>query len=246
MDHTRDDGAEIHAAGLPRRSFLRLVSGAAIGLAAAGPAAAAPTKAPPKPENVLTPDAALARLSDGNQRYVDGLSRKHDFKNEREPLTTGQNPFAAILSCADSRIAPEYAFDAARGDLFVCRVAGNLLNDDVLASLEYAISVLKTRLVMVLGHEACGAVAAAIESVQKGTTLPGHLPSLVRALTPAVKAVQGQKGNTLELATRQNVLLTVGAIRSAAPILDKAVKDGQVKVVGGLYHLGDGRVELVK
>jgi carbonic anhydrase len=90
---------------------------------------------PPKPGNVLTPDAALTRLVEGNRRYVQGVARRHDFKHEREALTTGQNPYAGILSCADSRIAPEYAFDSGRGDLFVCRVAGNFVNDDILASL---------------------------------------------------------------------------------------------------------------
>src|SRR5262249_24413641 len=131
----------------------------------------------PKPENDLSPDEALERLMEGNERYVQGVARRHDFLNEREALTTGQNPYAGILSCADSRIAPEYAFDSGRGDLFVCRVAGNFLNDDGLASFEYAVQVLHTPLLMVLGHEACGAVEAAIKSVGEGTTLPGHLPA---------------------------------------------------------------------
>ena len=93
-------------------------------------------KAPPKPQNVLSPYAALKRLMEGNERYVNGTSRRHDFKREREALVGGQNPFAAVLSCADSRIAPEYAFDSARGDLFVCRVAGNFANDEMVASME--------------------------------------------------------------------------------------------------------------
>ena len=92
------------------------------------------TKAPPKPQNVVSPDEALDLLKEGNARYVKGVAKRHDFHHEREPLTRGQNPFASILSCADLRIAPEYAFDSARGDLFVCRVAGNFANDDVIAS----------------------------------------------------------------------------------------------------------------
>src|SRR5437764_960885 len=139
-----------------------------------------------KPGNVLSPDAALDRLIKGNDRYVAGVSKRHDFKHEREALVAGQNPFAGILSCADSRIAPEYAFDTGRGDLFVCRVAGNVTNNDVVASLEYAVAVLNTPLFMVLGHMSCGAVDAAIKSIKDGTTLPGHLPSLVEALSPAV------------------------------------------------------------
>jgi carbonic anhydrase len=102
---------------------------------------------------------------------------RHDFAHEREALSTGQNPFAAVLSCADSRIAPELCFDTARGDLFVCRIAGNFASDEMVASLEYAVQVLNTPLIMVLGHEACGAVDATIKSVKDGSTLPGHLPS---------------------------------------------------------------------
>ena len=116
------------------------------------------TSAPPKPENVMTPDEALARLMEGNRRYQKGIAKRHDFVAEREALVGGQNPYAAILSCADSRIAPEYAFDSSRGDLFVVRVAGNFANPDNIASMEYAVEVLKTPLILVLCHEACGAV----------------------------------------------------------------------------------------
>ncbi|WP_276576775.1 carbonic anhydrase, partial [Bradyrhizobium sp. 23] len=108
----------------PSRRSAMLLGASALGLALTGRAFAKETKAPPKPQNVLSPDASLKRLTEGNARYVDGVSRRHDFKHEREALVGGQNPFAAVLSCADSRIAPEYAFDTGRGDLFVCRVAG--------------------------------------------------------------------------------------------------------------------------
>src|SRR5262249_27669061 len=158
----------------------------AASFAVAPQAFAAPAAPPPKPGNILSPDAALARLIKGNDRYVEGVSKRHDFKHEREALSEGQNPFAAVLSCADSRIAPEYCFDTARGDLFVCRIAGNFASDEMVASLEYAVQVLNTTLIVVLGHESCGAVAATIKSLKDGTTLPGHLPSLVTALTPAV------------------------------------------------------------
>ena len=156
---------------LGRRSILKLAAAAA-GFAIAPRAFAANDKTPPKPENILSPDAALDRLMKGNSRYVDGVSKRHDFKHEREALSSGQNPFAAVLSCADSRIAPEYCFDTARGDLFVCRVAGNFASDEMVASLEYAVQVLNTPLIMVLGHDSCGAVDATIKSVKDGTTLP--------------------------------------------------------------------------
>src|SRR5260221_11672220 len=163
-------------------------------------AGAKENKAPPKPENVLSPDAALKRLMKGNERYAEGESRRHDFKREREALVGGQNPFAAILSCADSRIAPEYAFDTGRGDLFVCRVAGNFANDDTIASMEYGVAVLNSPLILVLGHESCGAVDATIKSLKDNTTLPGPLPSLVASIAPAVNAASGRSGDLLDAA----------------------------------------------
>ena len=245
MCHLCDDRSRSYATSLARRGFLKLAGTTALGLATAGVSFAAPPKSPPKAENVLTPDAALDRLMKGNQRYVEGISKRHDFKHEREALTKGQNPYAGVLSCADSRIAPEYAFDTGRGDLFVCRVAGNVINDDIVASLEYAVSVLNTPLIMVLGHQACGAVDAAINSIKSGATLPGHLPSLVSALAPAVKAAIGQPGNNLDNAIRQNVVLTVAAIKTATPILSKAVEEKKIGVVGAVYNLASGRVALV-
>jgi carbonic anhydrase len=224
-----------------RRSFLL----AASALLASGAALAKEDKKPPKPENVLSPDAALKRLLKGNERYVEGESRRHEFKREREALVAGQNPYAAILSCADSRIAPEYAFDSGRGDLFVCRVAGNFASDEVVASLEYAVAVLATPLILVLGHDRCGAVDAAIKSLKDGTTLPGHLPSLVTALAPAVKAVSQQSGDALSNAIRQNVIDNTAHLKSATPILSAAVEQNKLKVIGGIYGLKDGKVEMV-
>jgi carbonic anhydrase len=226
---------------LSRRGFVRLATAAA-GLALMGPAMG---KEPPKPGNVLSPDASLERLRLGNQRYVDGVTLRHDFRAEREALAKGQNPFAAILSCADSRIAPEYAFDTGRGDLFVVRVAGNFATDDGIASLEYAVDVLGTPLIMVLGHQACGAVSATIKSIKDRTTLPGHLPALVSGLTPAVRAVLDKPGDTLDNAVRENVLLTVAKLQNATPILSKYSADGRIRIVGGVYQLDTGMVELM-
>jgi carbonic anhydrase len=160
-------------------------------------------------------------------------------------LSAGQNPFAAVLGCADSRIAPEYCFDTARGDLFVCRVAGNFASDEMIASLEYAVEVLKTPLILVLGHEACGAVDATIKSIKDGSTLPGHLPSLVAAIKPAVDAVQGQSGDMLTNAIRSNVALNIEKLKSAPPILNAAADGKKIRIVGGVYKLGTGRVELL-
>jgi len=226
-----------------RRGMLGLAATAAAGFAFAPRALAAPA-ATPKPENVLSPEAALERLMKGNTRYVDGVSRRHDFKHEREALGQGQNPFAAVLSCADSRIAPELCFDTSRGDVFVCRVAGNFASDDVIASLEYAVQVLNTPLIMVLGHESCGAVDATIKSIKDGTTLPGHLPALVTALSPAVKAEQGAPGDLLANSIRRNVLLNVEKLKTAAPILKSFTDEKKINVLGGIYHLKTGRVKM--
>ena len=229
-----------------RRRFLKRAGVAALGIALARVAFAAdPGKPPPKPENVISPDEALDRLMHGNARYVKGASKRHDFKAQREALVGGQNPYAAILSCADSRIAPEYAFDAARGDLFVVRVAGNFANDDIVASLEYGVAMLNVPLIMVLGHGSCGAVEATISSVEGHTELPGHLPSLVKAITPAVKAAIPEAGGLLDNAIRENVLLNVRTLTAATPILSKAVDDKKLRVVGGIYNLATGQVDLV-
>jgi carbonic anhydrase len=200
---------------------------------------------PAKSENVLSPDAALDRLMKGNARYIQGLSRRHDFKHEREALSKGQNPFAAILSCSDSRIVPEYCFDTARGDLFVCRVAGNFASDDIIASLEYAVQVLKTPLILVLGHAACGAIDATIKTSKDGSTLPGHLPLIANALMAAVAAVQGAPGDLLANAIRRNVALNVEKLMATGPILKSFLDDKKIRVAGGVYELTSGRVELI-
>lgn len=164
MCHLCDISEAVPSRQPTRRRFLT-AAGVAAGLAFAPRAFAKDKKPPPKPQNVISPDEALERLMKGNARYVEGISRRHDFKHEREALAGGQNPYASILSCADSRIAPEYAFDSGRGDLFVCRVAGNFANDDTVASLEYSVAVLNSPLILVLGHESCGAVDATIKSL---------------------------------------------------------------------------------
>jgi carbonic anhydrase len=221
------------------------MAASAVGLSLASGVRAKETKAPPKPENVLSPDASLKRLMAGNERYVEGVARRHDFRHEREALVSGQNPYAAILSCADSRIAPEYAFDSGRGDLFVCRVAGNFATEETVASLEYSVAVLAAPLILVLGHDSCGAVDSAIKSLKDDKPLPGHLPTLVTGLAGAVKTATGQAGNPLDNAIRQNVIDTVAKLKGTAPILNAAVDQNKLKVIGGIYRLKDGRVDMV-
>jgi carbonic anhydrase len=227
------------------RRALCLFAISSAGFLLADRAVAKEKKTPPKPQNALSPDASLNRLLEGNSRYVKGVTLRHDFKQEREALAGGQNPYAAVLSCADSRIAPEYAFDSGRGDLFVCRVAGNFASDEMIASLEYAVAVLGTPLILVLGHDSCGAVDATIKSLKDDKPLPGHIPSLATAIAPAVKAVLPKGEDTLKNAIRQNAIDNVTKLKSATPILSAAVEQNKLKVVGGIYRLKNGRVEMV-
>ncbi|WP_137806483.1 carbonic anhydrase [Pseudomonas sp. G(2018)] len=234
-----------------RRHFLRVAGLGAGTLLLAGVLpdriiqAAEKTAAPPKPKNVINPDEALERLMKGNERYVSGDSETHDFKDEREALVSGQNPFVAVLSCSDSRIAPEYAFDTARGDLFAIRVAGNFVTDEGLASLEYGVAVLGAPLILVLGHESCGAIEAGIKAVKDHTVFPGQIPKLTDALKPSIETVLNQPGDLVENATVQNVKNSVERLKKAAPLLNDALGKGTLKIVGGIYRLATGKVELI-
>lgn len=204
-------------------------------------------KAPPKPSNVLSPDQAIKRLMQGNERYSSGKSMERSFGPTRAVLAGGQNPYASILSCADSRVSPELCFDEGRGDLFVTRVAGNYVTNDILASLEYGVAVLGSPLIMVLGHTSCGAVSATVSALEDKTEFSGHIQTIVSALMPSVRAAAAQphKGTLLQAATIENIKHNVQSLQEATPILSKAVQAGKVKVIGGLYHLETGTVELV-
>ncbi len=230
--------------GLNRRHFLKLAAALTAGSLIGRSFADSPAT-PPKPGNVLSPEAALKRLMAGNQRYVSGSVRTRDFDADRSALTLGQNPFAGILGCADSRVTPEYAFDTGRGDLFVCRVAGNFAETDDIASFEYAVAVLGVPLILVLGHGNCGAVASTIKAVKDGEKFPGHISSLVRALRPAVQQSLDQPGDLLDNAIRRNVLLNVARLKKTAPILSKAVEERRLLITGGIYDLRSGRVSLL-
>ncbi len=230
---------------LARRNFLKLAGSAALGLALADHAIAAEAGGPPKPNNVISPDAALERLLKGNERYIKGQMKSHDFVAERPALALGQNPFAGILGCADSRVAPEYAFDTGRGDLFVCRVAGNFAEPNSIASFEYGVAVLGLPFILVLGHKYCGAVDSTIKAVKDGAQFLGHIPTLIKAIRPAVKTAMKQSGDLLDNAIKQNVIDNVEVLKNASPILDSAVKKNTLRVVGGIYDLVTGRVEIV-
>lgn len=236
-----------------RRSFLKLTGASALGLGLAATAtklaAASGVVKTPFPENVLTPDQALERLVTGNERYVTGQSTPLNFNLEREELVKGQNPYACILSCSDSRVSPEFCFDEQRGDLFVARVAGNYLTTDFVATLEYAAAILHTPLIMVLGHENCGAIKAAIDASDNDQQFPGHIQSIASALAPAVRAVRRTpdyvSANRYYDIIKMNVILNVKKLRDQAPILSRLTDNRKILVVGGVYNLRTGKVDLV-
>jgi len=187
-------------------------------------------------------DVAQQKLIDGNKRYVDArLSHPNQTPRRRTEVAKGQHPFAAIVSCADSRVPPEILFDQGLGDLFVIRLAGPILDDAVLGSLEYAVEHLGVTYIMVLGHERCGAVEATI----KGGETPGHIRSLVKAIQPAVDKAKKQPGDLLDNAVKANVAMVVQQLKSSAPILGEWVKKGDLTVVGARYDLDDGMVAVL-
>jgi carbonic anhydrase len=193
-----------------------------------------------------TPDAALKLMTEGNERYVANQPRERDISAGRASRAVGQAPFAAVLGCADSRIAPELAFDQGPGDLFVVRVAGNFVTIEGLASLEFGAAVLGTKLIMVLGHSSCGAVNATVAALQKGNELPGHIADLVRAMKPGIEDEVKQAGPDIEQrAVVANVRHNVKRLEQATPILTDMVAKKTLRVVGAVYDLPTGKVTLV-
>ncbi len=248
---------EITKAGMEksrqRRLLLKMLAASPLGLAlptlSAANTMSGMVKIPPIPENVLSPEAALERLMKGNERYVTNQSTPLNFKDERLDLVRGQNPFACILSCSDSRVSPEFCFDEQRGDLFVARVAGNYITTDFIATLEYAAVVLHVPLIMVLGHEGCGAIQAAIDATDNYEQFPGHIQAIATALTPAVRAVHRAPdyvaSNRYFEVVEKNVVLNVEELRKQPPILSRLVDSKKLMIVGGIYYLKTGKVELI-
>ena len=235
---------------LSRRAVLgagALVASTAIVGNLAGPAAAQSSEsAPAAAPNAISPAEALQRLVEGNERYVNNVSRNVDFSVDRASRAAGQYPFAGFISCADSRIAPEIAFDQPPGEVFVVRLAGNFVDTNGLASVEFGVAVLGIPLLVVLGHSGCGAIAATIDVIENGTELPGHLPGLVNALKPGVERALGENPeDPLKAATAENVRYNVEQLKKATPIISEAVAAGKVDVVGGVYDIATGKVEML-
>jgi carbonic anhydrase len=193
-------------------------------------------------EPAMTADQALARLKRGNVRAAHGASiHPHQNGPRRRELASGQQPFAIIVACSDSRVPPELVFDQGLGDLFVIRVAGNVVDDTALGSIEYAVEHLGAKLIVVLGHERCGAVKAAVD----GGEAPAHIGSLVRAIAPAVVETANMKGDRLDLAVRANVRRVVRQLSDSEPLLHEAVQKKGLEVVGMEYDLDTGSVESI-
>lgn len=193
----------------------------------------------------IAPDEALARLMAGNKRFVAGaLTHASNLVERRQALTEGQAPFATILCCSDSRVPPELAFDQGLGEIFIARVAGNFPDDALIGTIEYGIAHLGTRLVMVLGHQACGAIKATYAAIKTKTPLPKHLDAIQRLMGPGITRVVLAKGSEDE-AVQANVQAAVAGLQAAPPVISKGVGNGTVRVVGAEYHLGTGEVTLI-
>ena len=215
------------------------------GSARTAPAHAAPAAAPSLAQ-------ALQRLKDGNVRYATGYA-KHPRQDSGGRLSVSQSqaPFAIVLTCADSRVAPEIVFDQGLGDLFVVRIAGNVADTLALASMEYAVEHLHSSLIVVMGHERCGAVKATLDATKAPAPAAtdhaehahhSHIPALVKEIQPAIWAAKGRSGPELDACIESNVEHSAGQITSRSDIIRQFVADGKVQIVGGVYDLDTGRV----
>jgi len=181
----------------------------------------------------------IQKLKDGNSRFAkDEAVHSNQSVERRNKLTNGQNPFAVIVSCSDSRVPPEIIFDQGIGDLFVIRTAGHVADDIALASIEYAVEHLHVALIVVLGHERCGAVDAAV----KGGELPGHLGKLISEIEPAVEQAEKEEGDLLANAVHENIHRVVRQLKNSGPIIKEFVEHHELEIIGAYYDLDDGIV----
>ncbi|MBW4685733.1 MAG: carbonic anhydrase [Komarekiella atlantica HA4396-MV6] len=227
---------------ISRRNLLQFSAGAiATGVVTAGVGSNLIVPKPALAKDDNNPEKGLQLLLEGNDRFV---KRKRKNPNQGysrlQEVAKGQKPFASILGCADSRVPSEIIFDQGLGDLFVCRIAGNVATPEEIGSLEFGSLVLGTTVIMVVGHERCGAIEAAI----KGAQVPGQIGSLIDAIKPAVEKSQGQPGDKVANACKSNVLVQIDKLK-ASPVLAELIKANKLKIVGGYYDLDTGRVSIV-
>ncbi|WP_202594926.1 carbonic anhydrase [Blastopirellula marina] len=202
-----------------------------------------------EPAAAMDPSDVLAKLVAGNERFANGKTKvmprtPADFARDAK----GQAPPAIILACADSRVAPELVFDQPIGGLFVLRVAGNIVGSGptLMGSIEYAVAVLGSSLIMVMGHSSCGACEAAIEHIENNESLPGSIEGLVDYIRPVVRQVKGKPGDKLVNVTKANAVQTAMSLETSGPILPERVKSGALKIVSSYYELSNGQVQLLK
>lgn len=185
----------------------------------------------------------LEKLKQGNERFINSKTICHeDWTAKRIALLENQKPFAIIIACSDSRAPPEIIFDQTLGHLFVVRVAGNIVDDFAIGSIEYGVIVLGAKLILVLGHANCGAVDAAL----KGMKFDNHIQEVLNDIQPAIVSTKGKYGNPLELATKQNVRNVEETLKTSKPVLAKLFAEGSLKIEGGYYELSTGKVEFLQ
>ncbi|MFN6464381.1 MAG: carbonic anhydrase [Nostoc sp. DedVER02] len=232
---------------IERRDFLKLGITGAFGMALTASdflwrvEQAKADETPPNLPQPLNPDAALQKLIEGNQRFVEHQPQYPDQSALRlKEVAQAQHPFATILSCADSRVPAEIVFDQGIGDIFDIRIAGNIATHEAIGSIEYAVVLLGSPLLMVMGHERCGAVTAAV----KKESLPGDISTFVKAIKPALKKVKDQPGDAVENAVVANVQYQIERLQKSK-LLNEQVQSGKLKIVGGRYDLDTGKVSII-
>jgi len=232
---------------MERRDFLKLGITGAFGMMLSASdllwrvEQAKATEIPSTSPESLSPDAALQKLMEGNQRFIQHQPQYPDQSALRlQEVAQAQHPFATILSCADSRVPAEIVFDQGIGDIFDVRIAGNIATHEAIGSIEYAVVLLGSPLLMVMGHERCGAVTAAVQN----ESLPGDISTFVKAIKPAVDKVKNQPGDTVENAVVANVQYQIEKLKRSQ-LLTEQVRSGKLKIVGGRYDLDTGRVTII-
>lgn len=231
---------------LSRRTFLHRagLGAAAVSLAGCGTMGGGPAVLPPSTP-ARNPAEALERLRAGNARYVAGQPQRFRLDEARRmEMTQGQTPIATIFACVDSRVPVERVFDQGHGELLVIRTAAHVLDDAAMGSIEFGVEVLRTPLVLVLGHERCGAVRTAIEVTDAGTRAPGSMQALVEGIHPAVAAARGEAGDRLENTTRRHARMIAERLPDS-PLIGPALAERRVRIVPAYYEIQSGRVDFL-
>ena len=223
----------------------RFMGGVAAGvLAAVGVPAGPGLAADPVAKTTLTPDQALRLLKEGNDQFrMDAPYRAAQGRERRIELARGQAPFCVLVGCSDSRVPPELLFGRGLGELFIIRNAGNTIDTAALGSIEYGVGVLGCPLIVVLGHEACGAVAAAVEVVDRNATFPGVIGEMIQPIIPAVLAARSQSGDLLDNAVRMNARRVAGRLKTQSTVLQEALRQDRLKIIAARYDINDGDVD---